>query len=142
MGKINLGRVVAGGIVAGIVIDIWEGVMRGMVLRQQGMEVMAALGKPSNFTPKQLVAFNLLGLAVGILTIWLYAAIRPRFGAGPKTALVAGLFAWALVYVLGAMPVVFGHLFPKNLATIAACGELVMMLIAGVAGAALYKEAA
>lgn len=36
MGKINLGRVVLGGVVAAIVIDVWEGIMRGVVLRERG----------------------------------------------------------------------------------------------------------
>ena len=28
---------------------------------------------------------------LGILTVWVYAAIRPRFGPGPRTALTAAL---------------------------------------------------
>ncbi|HSE60477.1 MAG TPA: hypothetical protein VLA99_17380 [Nitrospiraceae bacterium] len=36
-------------------------------------------------------------LAAALLSaLWLYAAIRPRFGAGPKTALYAGLGVWVL----------------------------------------------
>ena len=40
MGKINLGRVILGGIVAGIVIDIFEGVLNGVVLAKQWADVM------------------------------------------------------------------------------------------------------
>ncbi|HUJ32200.1 MAG TPA: hypothetical protein VLY23_13030 [Candidatus Acidoferrum sp.] len=141
MGKINLGRVILGGIVAGIIIDIWEGVMRGVLLQEQAAKVMAALGRTNVVSTKQLIALNIYGLVIGILAIWVYAAIRPRFGAGPKTALLAGLAVWALVFALGAMPPVFMHLVPVNLALMASCAEAVMMLIAGVAGAALYKEA-
>ncbi|HTS12752.1 MAG TPA: hypothetical protein VMH00_11595 [Candidatus Limnocylindrales bacterium] len=141
MGKVNLGRVLLGGIVAGIVIDIWEGVMRGVILQARGAAVMAALGKRTDVSMKQLVAFNVYGLVIGIVAIWLYAAIRPRMGAGPKTAVVAGLAVWLTVFVLGAMPPVFSHLFPVDLAFITACGELVMMVIAGLIGGALYKEA-
>ena len=141
MGKVNLGRVLLGGIVAGIVIDIWEGVMRGVILQARGAAVMAALGKRTDVSMKQLVAFNVYGLVIGIVAIWLYAAIRPRMGAGPKTAVVAGLAVWVTVFALGAMPPVFSHLFPVNLAFITACGELVMMVIAGLIGGALYKEA-
>jgi hypothetical protein len=142
MGKMNVGRVVLGGIAAGVVINIWEGIMRGVVFQERGAEIMAALGKPAAISAKQVIAFNVWGFVVGILTVWLYAAIRPRLGAGPKTAIVAGLFVWALVFALGVMPVVFTHLLPVDFGAITVCGEAVMMLIAGLVGGALYKEAA
>ena len=34
----------------------------------------------------------------GPMALWLYAAIRPRFGAGPRTAVIAATFIW---FVLG-----------------------------------------
>jgi hypothetical protein len=140
MDRMNLGRVVLGGIAAGIVLDICEGVMRGMLLRDQGADMMARLGLSSAVTTKQLVAFNLWGLVVGVLTILLYAAIRPRMGAGPKTAILAGLFVWALVFALGAMPFAFMHVLPVRFGVMTACAEAAMMIIAGLVGAALYKE--
>jgi hypothetical protein len=33
----------------------------------------------------QLAMFIAWGFLVGIVAIWLYAGIRPRYGAGPKT---------------------------------------------------------
>ena len=45
-------------------------------------------------SPGQIVlvlgSFVIWGLFVGIFPVWLYAAIRPRYGAGLKTALGAG----------------------------------------------------
>jgi len=99
---------------------------------------MAALGKPAEASMEQIVAFNVWGLVVGLLTVWLYAALCPRLGAGPKTAVIAGLFVWALVFALGVMPIVFTHLVPVGFGAI----TIVMMLIAGLAGGALYKESA
>jgi hypothetical protein len=140
MGRMNLGRVLLGGIVAGIVIDLWEGVMRGVIFQSRGAELMALLGKSADVSPKQLIAFNVWGIVVGILTIWLYAAIRPRLGPGPKTAVIAGLFAWLLVFAFGVMPIVFTHILPVDFAMITVSAEAVMMIIAGLAGGALYKE--
>ena len=37
-----------------------------------------------------------LNVVAGIWAMWLYAAIRPRYGAGPKTAAIAG-FSWWLI---------------------------------------------
>ena len=39
----------------------------------------------------------------GIAAVWLYAAIRPRFGAGLKTALIAGIAVWFFYRFLGAV---------------------------------------
>jgi hypothetical protein len=142
MGKINLSRVILGGIVAGIVIDVFEGILHGAILASQWAEVLAGLGKGGTMSVKQIVAFNVWGLAVGILTVGLYAAIRPRFGAGPRTAVLAGLAVWALAYVMGDATPVFLHMFPVGTISTSLVVEAVIMAVAGVAGAAVYKESA
>ena len=45
MGKINLGRVVAGGLLAGVVLNVYDFVMNGVVLADQWNAAMAAMGK-------------------------------------------------------------------------------------------------
>jgi hypothetical protein len=140
MGKINLGRVILGGIVAGIVIDLFEGVLNGVVLRQQWADVITGLGKSPTLSMKQIIAFNVWGFATGIVIVWLYAAIRPRFGAGPKTAVCAGLIVWATAYGLGIAGPVFLHMFPVGLTALALAGQVVETGLAAVAGAAVYKE--
>lgn len=140
MAKINLGRVILGGIVAGVVIDLVEGITNGIVLNAQWAAVMTGLGKSGTMSMKQIIAFNVWGLAAGILTVWLYAAIRPRFGAGPRTAMCAGLAVWALADMLGVAGPVFLHIFGVQLAATALAVQFVEMLVAGVAGAYFYKE--
>jgi hypothetical protein len=140
MGKINLGRVILGGIVAGIVINIFEGVSNNLILSSQWEVAMTALGKSSAMSAKQIAAFSVWGLAAGIVMVGLYAAIRPRFGAGPKTGLLAGAAVWALAYASSNAAMVFLHLFPLELMLTATAIGLVEMLVAGVAGAAVYKE--
>src|SRR5437016_5703792 len=83
MGKINFGRVVVGGIVAGIVLDILGYLVDGLMLAPQWAAGMKALGRPE-FSGGQIMGFNLIGLVYGILVVWLYAAIRPRYGPGRK----------------------------------------------------------
>lgn len=142
MDKINLSRVILGGIVAGIVIDVFEGILNGAILASQWAEVMAGLGKSGTMSIKQIAAFNLWGLAAGILTVGLYAAIRPRFGAGPRTGVLAGLAVWALAFAMGDAAPVFLHIFPVGIMATSLVVEAVGMAIAGVAGAAVYKESA
>ena len=140
MGKINLSRVILGGLLAGVVINLVEGVSNGVIFEKQWAQAMVALGKAAAPSVKQIVALNLWGFALGILTVWVYAAIRPRFGAGPRTAMCAGLTVWALAQGMGTAIPVFFHLYSVGLALTAVSIELVEMLIAGVVGAYIYKE--
>ena len=45
--------------------------------------------------------FGCHGLLLRRLGVWIYEAIRPRFGSGVKTAVYAGVAAWFLFYCLG-----------------------------------------
>jgi hypothetical protein len=84
-----------------------------------------------------------LGFVVGILAIWLYAAIRPRYGAGPGTAVLAGVAA-GLLY--GVFPDIgWGltlRLIPARVWVGDAVFTLVAMVIATLLGAWVYKEQA
>jgi hypothetical protein len=140
MGKINLGRVILGGLVAGVIIDIVEGVMNGVVLMSRWAEQMASLNRPAVGSVKQIIAFNVWGLAAGILVVWLYAAIRPRMGAGPRTAICAGLFCWATIDGMGTAVPVFLHIYKVDLGLIGVGYGLVEMVVAALVGAYLYKE--
>ncbi len=141
MGKINVGRVILGGIVAGIVNDVLGYLVDGMLLAPQWAAGMKALGRPE-FTMNQIVIFNVLGLVTGIFTIWLYAAIRPRYGAGPKTAVCAGLAAWFATVLLPNLGFMWASgLYPANLTLSTTAGGVIELVIAALAGAALYQEA-
>jgi len=141
MGKINMGRVILGGIVAGIVSDLLGYLVDGVLLAPRWAGAMGALGRPE-FTTNQIVDFNLLGIVAGIALIWIYAAIRPRFGAGPATAVLAGI----AVFIIGSLIPNLGfmwvpYLFPHHLTLYTTIGNLVETVAGALAGAALYKEA-
>lgn len=140
MGKINMSRVILGGLVAGVIINIVEWVMNGVILQPQWTEAAKALGRSGEISAKQIAAFNVWGFTAGLMTIWLYAAIRPRYGAGPKTAMCAGSAVWMLAFAMSNAMMVFLHLFPLGLMLTATAVELVEVLIASVAGAYFYKE--
>jgi predicted anti-sigma-YlaC factor YlaD len=140
MGKINVGRVILGGIVAGIVSDILGYLVDGVLLAQRWAGEMSDLGR-QDFSTNQIIGFNLLGLASGIALIWVYAAIRPRFGAGAMTAIYAGLAVWFIgVLIPNTGFMVVAHIFGKHLALYTTSGGLVETLAGALAGAALYKE--
>ena len=142
MGKTNMGRVILGGVVAGIVANVVGFFVDGLLLAPQWAEAMKALGKP-DISTSQIIGFNILGLAYGVFVVWLYAAIRPRYGAGPKTAVCAGMAAWVAGLLIPnvALMGVTG-LFPSNLIVMTTLGGIVEWVPAALAGAALYRESA
>jgi hypothetical protein len=138
--KINFGRVLLGGLVAGIVLNIGEYILNDKVFGAQMKEYFAKHNFP---TPggNAIVVAVVMTFVLGIVIVLGYAAIRPRFGAGPKSAIVAALFAWFGVYVY---PNVLGAAFgfvPTNILPIALVWGLVEYNVAALIGAWLYKEA-
>ena len=82
MGKINFGRVLLGGLVAGVILNIGEWVLNGMVLHAQHLALLKRCGFPEP-DAKFLIVVVPLTFVLGIVTVLGYAAIRPRFGPGP-----------------------------------------------------------
>ena len=141
MGKINVGRWILGGLLAGIVGDIIESLIQAFWLGPQWNLAMQTLGRPPLITI-QIVEFNLVGLIIGLSAVWIYAAIRPRFSAGPKTAVYAGLVTWVLAsLVANCFFMVIPGTYPHHLALYATIGDFLACIIGTIAGAALYKEA-
>lgn len=140
MGNINIGRVVLGGLLAGLVLNIGEFLLNDFVLGPQMKEFLTR----HNFAePGNHFMFVAVGLTfvMGIVLVLGYACIRSRFGAGVKTAIIAGLLAWFGVYFYSG--VINGVLFgiPMNTMIIVIVWGLVEYAVAAIAGAWLYKEA-
>lgn len=140
MGSINLGRVLLGGFVAGVIINVFEYLLNGVLLADQWPGIMAAINRPP-LSMHDIVIFNLMGFIEGIVAVWTYAAIRPRFGAGVKTAVYAAGLTWVTAYFLATVtPLVMG-VFSHRLAIVLLAGGLVEIVVATIVGAWLYKEA-
>lgn len=139
MNGINLGRVLLGGLIAGLVLNIGESVLNMLFLGSEWEAAMRALNRPpvGGGAIGILVA---LGFALGITAVWLYAAIRPRYGAGFRTAVCAGLFVWTLAYAWPALSGMPMNVFPHRLFVISMLWGLFEVPIATVAGAWLYRE--
>jgi hypothetical protein len=76
---------------------------------------------------------------LGILTVWVYAAIRPRFGPGPRTALSAAFVVWLAAHVAYASYAFMGY-YSWSIITGSSVGGLVAALAGGYVGARLYQE--
>ena len=139
MGNINITRVLLGGLLAGLVIGVGEYILSELVLDGQLAEVLAEAGT-GELGGGQIVALAIVALLYGIALIWIYAAIRPRFGPGPKTAVVAGLTMWVVAWLLVSAYMIVIGVYPAGLMIAATVWGLFELLIAAVAGAWLYQE--
>ncbi|MGH9465462.1 MAG: hypothetical protein ACRD0X_07420 [Thermoanaerobaculia bacterium] len=141
MGGVNRGRVILGGLVAGAVINLGEFICNELLFGEKWRAAMAALGKTMPTGGKVIAVWLLWGFLLGLGIVWLYAAIRPRYGAGPRTAVCAGVAAWFLVSLLGSLAMCNMDLVPRDLLAMTSGWSLVEYLLASLAGAWVYKEA-
>ena len=139
MGKINFGRVLLGGLVAGVILSIGEYLLNDVVLAKQMAAVLHKLGVPEPGTNFVIIAVAMT-FVLGIVLVWLYALIRSRLGPGPKTAVIAAFIMWFGVYLYtGAINGTLLQI-PMNFILIGFVWGLVEYVLAALVGAALYSE--
>ncbi|PYS28110.1 MAG: hypothetical protein DMG11_13920 [Acidobacteria bacterium] len=139
MTQMNMKRVVIGGLVAGLIINISETIMNVPVLGPQMEAALKQLNLPA-IGGAAIGVFVVGAFVLGLLLVWLYAAIRPRFGPGPKTAIIAGLVLWLLAYVWPSLGNGLTGFMPMKLLTVAVLWGLAEVIVAALVGGALYKE--
>ncbi|MCI0524770.1 MAG: hypothetical protein L0Y75_05855 [Acidobacteria bacterium] len=78
MNKINVGRVLLGGLAAGVVMNISEAALHGGVLGQDAAALFKSLNIPDSPNPVYLISLIVITFVLGIGAVWLYAAIRTQ----------------------------------------------------------------
>lgn len=137
MGRINWGRVILGGVVAGLIIAAADWLAQTTVASGFAQR-SAALGL--RVEALAITIFIVFAFLQGIIAVWLYAAIRPRYGPGPKTAVVAGFALWILLGLMGwAYPTGMDLVTRTEYVQLAAW-TLVEYVVATLVGAWLYRE--
>jgi len=144
MGKIHTGRVILGGLLAGLVMNVSEAFLHAVVLAKDGAKLLddwRQRGLELDVGPSLLVWLIGVTFVLGLLAVWTYAAIRPRFGAGPKTALCAGLAVWAMSYLYAGVYLHAGIVVvPPKLTWLPVAWGLVEIPAATLLGAWIYRE--
>lgn len=142
MSTMNLPRIVVGGLIAGLIMNIGEAGLHAAVLGDDAAELynrfhISAPNPAANIPILVGVTFLL-----GIGAVWLYAAIRPRFGAGPRTALIAGVAVWLFAHFWSGVYLGNGYsgIITPRLAWIPVVWGLFEATLATLAGAAVYNE--
>jgi len=139
MDGINVGRWLGGGIAAGLVIWILEGVF-GMLYMGTMQAAMAAHGLSMEMNAGLFAISVVASLLTGLTLIFFYAAARPRFGPGPRTAAIVALALWLGGYVLSLLGYHLLGLFPVSMLVEWAAVGLVEMILAALLGGWIYRE--
>jgi hypothetical protein len=140
MASINIGRVIGGGLLAGLVMNVVDGVTNGGILEARWAAETKRLGIDMAAQSGSLAGWITFDFLCGIVLVWLYASIRPRYGPGPKTALIAGLALWLITHLAFAAWW-FTGLYSFGLVAASTVGGLLAAVGGALAGGALYKEA-
>jgi hypothetical protein len=139
MSKINFGRVLLGGLVAGVVLNFFEFLLNGVVLRSQ----MEADFKRMNLTPPGtgFVAYAVVTtLLFGVVAVLLYAIFRTRLGPGPRTAILTAIILWFCIYAYAGVINMMLINVPANVILFIMGWGVIEYSVGLLAGAALYKE--
>lgn len=140
----NTKKVIVAGLVAGVVLNILDFVLNGMVFGETMKAEMNAfkpglgdaMSAPDGST---MAGYIIMDFVIGMLFAYTYAAMRPRFGAGPKTSIIAALIFW-----------IFGSIVAVNYMMVGMMSQgtwlkfgftwLACLIITSLVAGALYSE--
>ena len=138
----NTKKIIVGGLAAGVVLNIIDYLTYGVLFADRMKSEMDAF-KPglSDMMAggRSIMMAVVTDFVVGLLLVWTYAAIRPRFGPGPSTAAAAAVLFWLFASLLNAGYLHMGMMSMGTWWTLAIIW-LVNLLLAAFIGAKLYTE--
>ncbi len=137
MAKVNWARLFLCGLITGV---IWY-LLSAISLTLAGRDFIETVLGGRSAARAGPWLFVGVDLAMGVWAVWLYAAIRPRYGAGAKTAVVAGFAWWLIKSLQSAKWAGLGLvLLPTKVVIGPLLGTLAAAMMATVAGAWLYEQ--
>ncbi|HKU73486.1 MAG TPA: hypothetical protein VJR02_06180 [Pyrinomonadaceae bacterium] len=142
MAKINWGRLIVGSLIAAIIMFLTDGFIHETIAKSDWQAVYdglrATVPEPHGLS---MVYFALFELGRGFTAMMFYVTMRSFFGAGPKTAVLAGIVGWIAFSLTGPVQFIPLGFFSNALWFKVGAIHLITSIIATIAGAALYKDA-
>ena len=139
MKGINIGKWLIGGIAGGALIWVIEGIS-SMFYMHHMEEVLESHSLKVEVTTATFAISVLASLVSGLLLVFFYAAARPRFGAGPLTAVIVAVAIWIGAFVPSLLGYHMFGLFPVSLLTHWGLVGLGEMIAASLLGGWIYRE--
>jgi len=142
MARINWGRLMLGSLIAAIIMFVTDGLIHETITQADWRAVYnglrAAEPEPHG---SSMVYFAVFELGRGFTAMMFYALMRAYFGAGPKTAVLAGILGWIAFSLTGPAQFIPLGFFSNALWLKVGAIHLITSILATIAGAALYKDA-
>ena len=141
MAKINWGRLVVGSLVAAVIMFFTDGFIHERIVKTDWHAVYEGL-RATEPAPHgtSLAYFALFELGRGFIAMLFYATMRTHFGAGPKTAAIAGVASWIAFSLAGPAQFIPLGFFSTALWIKVGALHLITSILATIAGAWLYKD--
>jgi len=142
--NMNTKKLFLGGLAAGLVLNIIDFLSNAVIfadrMRAESNAFKPGLGdQMAAMGGAQIATYVFFDFIVGMLLVWTYAAIRPRFGPGPRTAMYVGLlffvFGMILTYGFKAMGVMSPGLWYAYSGL-----WFVNLMLAAMVGGLVYSE--
>lgn len=139
MHGIDLRRVALGGAAAGAALDVGEYILHEVVLASSWSAARQARGL-AEYGAGDAALSAAMVFFLGFVIVWTYAAFRPRFGPGPRTALRAGFLIWVLAWLWPFLVNLAFDFLPTDLLLVATVWSFFEVMVAAIVGARLYRE--
>ena len=138
----NASRIMLGGLLAGLVLNVGEAALHGAVLAEPTTAAMTALGRGDASSAAGLTALIGITFIQGVLGVWLYAMLSQQGLARVPAAMSAGLTVWVLsaVYAAIYLGAGFPKLLPATVVWLPVVWGLVEFPLAIYLGALVYRE--
>lgn len=138
----NRQKIVVAGLVAGLVLNALDFVTYSYIVGAKLASSMDAVNpslSAAMSTSRAMVTSIVIDFLMGIVLVWLYAALRPRYGPGPRNALLSAFFVWLVSAFAFSMFHTMG-MMSLHLWLLMACIALVNLGLAALVGGRLYSE--
>jgi hypothetical protein len=140
MAQINWGRLLVGSLIAAIIMFVTDGLIHEMLAKADWHALYEALGaREPEPHGANMVYFAIFELGRGFTALMFYVLMRPFFGAGPKTAVTAGVVGWIAFSLTGPVQFIPLGFFSTALWLKVGALHFIVSIVATIAGAALYK---
>ena len=138
MGKINLSKVILGGIIGGVAY-FFAGYLVHMVLFKSASEAMMSSGMMKAASASTLVPAFILGAIISTLGTYTYALARPRLGASYASAFQVALLVGLLIGIFhGGSAMIW--MANSDMSTMGFVAGLIMPAVGTFVGAWVYTE--
>ena len=143
MTKFNWGRLIVGSLIAAIIMFVTDGFIHETLVKADWHALYLALSaREPEPHGMNMAYFGIYELGRGFTAIMFYVLMRPFCGAGPKTAIAAGLVGWIAFSLTAPVQFIPLGFFSNALWFKVGALHLIVSIIATIAGAALYKDPA